>query len=101
MGQKSADLLRLIPDTQVDVVERCSGHGGTFGIMKQTRPAALKVGQAHHPAGGAEGQRRALFRLPLACKHIGQMLIAETGDAAQPRQSHPIEIFARAYGLQE
>ena len=45
MGQKSAEMLRLIPDTKVDVVERCSGHGGTFGVMKNTRPLADKVGK--------------------------------------------------------
>ena len=37
--------------------------------------------------------------LIILCTPIGQMLVAETGDAAQPRQSHPIEILARAYGL--
>ncbi len=37
MGAKSAELLRMIPETKVDLVERCSGHGGTFGVMKKTR----------------------------------------------------------------
>ena len=36
MGAKSAEMLRLIPGTKVDLVERCSGHGGTFGVMKET-----------------------------------------------------------------
>lgn len=101
MGQKSADLLRLIPGAKVDVVERCSGHGGTFGIMKQTRPAALKVGKPTTRQVAQKANAELCSDCPLACKHIGQMLVAETGDIAQPRQSHPIEIFARAYGLQE
>jgi glycerol-3-phosphate dehydrogenase subunit C len=49
MGAKSAELLRLIPDTKVDVVERCSGHGGTFGVMTATRRAAPAV-SARSPA---------------------------------------------------
>ena len=35
MGQKGAEMLRLIPDTEINVIERCSGHGGSWGIMKE------------------------------------------------------------------
>jgi glycerol-3-phosphate dehydrogenase subunit C len=38
-------MLRLIPDTKVDLVERCSGHGGAFGVMKATHAIAVKVGK--------------------------------------------------------
>ena len=99
MGAKSAELLRLIPDTKVDLIERCSGHGGTFGVMKQTRPMAVKVGRPAARQVAKADDAELCSDCPLACKHLGQLLIAETGDAAQPRQSHPIEIFARAYGL--
>ena len=99
MGAKSAEMLRLIPDTKVDLIERCSGHGGTFGVMKRTRPMAVKVGKPAARQVAKAGDAELCSDCPLACKHLGQLLIAETGDAAQPRQSHPIEIFARAYGL--
>ena len=45
VGPKSAELLRLIPQATVSVVERCSGHGGTFGVLKETRDLAVKVGR--------------------------------------------------------
>ena len=45
MGNKARDMLKLIPNIKIDVVERCAGHGGTFGIMKQTHNLALKVGK--------------------------------------------------------
>jgi len=99
MGAKSAEMLRLIPDTQVELVERCSGHGGTFGVMKETFPVAKKVGKAAARQVAQKGSAELCSDCPLACKHLGQLLTAETPDAAQPRQSHPIEIFARAYGL--
>src|SRR5206468_957921 len=55
MGAKSAEMLRLIPDTRVELVERCSGHGGTFGVMKATHQIANKVGRparrSARPAG--------------------------------------------------
>lgn len=98
MGAKSAEMLRLIPDTRIDLVERCSGHGGTFGVMKQTRPLAVKVGK---PAARQVAQKQSdtlCSDCPLACKHLGQLLMAEAGEGPQPAQAHPIEILARAYG---
>jgi glycerol-3-phosphate dehydrogenase subunit C len=100
MGAKSAELLRMIPDTKVDLIERCSGHGGTFGVMKETHDVAMKVGK---PAARqvAKAQNETLCSdCPLACKHLGQLLEAELpADGHQPVRGHPIEIFARAYGL--
>jgi glycerol-3-phosphate dehydrogenase subunit C len=99
MGAKSAEMLRLIPDTRVELVERCSGHGGTFGVMKNTRPSAVKVGKPTARQVAQKGAETLCSDCPLACKHLGQLLTAETqAGAAAPRQAHPIEIFARAYG---
>ncbi|WP_374574184.1 (Fe-S)-binding protein [Phenylobacterium sp.] len=99
MGAKSAEMLRLIPDTKVELVERCSGHGGTFGVMKETRPMAVKVGKPAARQVAQKGSETLCSDCPLACKHLGQLLSAETPDAVQPKQAHPIEIFARAYGV--
>jgi len=100
MGAKSAEMLRLIPETKIDLVERCSGHGGTFGVMKKTRPMALKVGKAAARQVAQKADETLCSDCPLACKHLGQMLIAELpAGAAQPVQAHPIEILARSYGL--
>ncbi|KAF0178057.1 MAG: glycerol-3-phosphate dehydrogenase [Hyphomonadaceae bacterium] len=101
MGQKSAEMLKLIPDTKVDVVERCSGHGGTFGVMKQTRPLAMKVGR---PAAKQVAQKKnatVCSDCPLACKHLGQIVSEEYSDLSGGKiaEAHPIEVFARAYGL--
>ena len=45
MGNKARDMLKLIPNIKIDVVERCAGHGGTFGVMKSTHNLATKVGK--------------------------------------------------------
>jgi len=101
MGAKSAEMLRLIPDTRVELVERCSGHGGTFGVMKATHHVANKVGRPAARQVAQKATETLCSDCPLACKHLGQLLSAETkGDAhAAPRQAHPIEIFASAYAL--
>ena len=99
MGPKSADMLRLIPDTRVEIVERCSGHGGTFGVMKETYPLAVKIGKPTAKQVAQKDSAEFCSDCPLACKHIGQIMAEGAGDAPQPRQSHPIEILARAYGM--
>ena len=100
MGAKSAELLKLIPDTRIDLVERCSGHGGTFGVMKATRPHAIKIGKPTARQVAQKANDTLCSDCPLACKHLGQLLTTETKDgAAPPVQAHPIEVFARAYGF--
>jgi glycerol-3-phosphate dehydrogenase subunit C len=100
MGAKSAQMLRLIPGAKVDVVERCSGHGGTFGVMKETHAVAVKVGRPVARQVAQAGNSVLCSDCPLACKHLGQLVSAELADGiAEPRQAHPIEIFASAYGL--
>ncbi len=101
MGAKSAQMLRLIPGAKVDVVERCSGHGGTFGVMKESHAIAVKVGKPTAHQVAQKGNEALCSDCPLACKHLGQLVSAELTDGtAPPRQAHPIEIFALAYDLQ-
>ncbi len=100
MGAMSAQMLRLIPGAKVDVVERCSGHGGTFGVMKETRPMAVKVGKPAARQVAAKANATLCSDCPLACKHLGQLLTVDLpAGAPPPREAHPIEVFARAYGL--
>jgi glycerol-3-phosphate dehydrogenase subunit C len=100
MGAKSAEMLRLIPGTKVDLVERCSGHGGTFGVMKETHDIAVKVGKPAARQVAQKGNETLCSDCPLACKHLGQIVAADLKQGqSPPLQAHPIEILARAYGL--
>jgi glycerol-3-phosphate dehydrogenase subunit C len=100
MGAKSAEMLRLIPDTKIDVVERCSGHGGTFGVMKGTHAIAVKVGKPAARQVAGKANETLCSDCPLACKHLGELVSADLAEgAAPPREAHPIEVLARAYGL--
>ena len=64
MGPKAAEMLRLIPDTPVDVIERCSGHGGTFGVVKQTHEVAVKIGRPVFRAAAAQSRGAHRVGLP-------------------------------------
>ncbi|HEY5047091.1 MAG TPA: heterodisulfide reductase-related iron-sulfur binding cluster [Rhizomicrobium sp.] len=105
MGPKAAEMLRLIPDTPVDVIERCSGHGGTFGVLKETRGIAQKVGRPAMRAALSQARGHIVSDCPLAAAHIVQgarELASRDGNDLPTREpQHPIEIFARAYSLLE
>ena len=42
IGLKTRDLLQLVPDTQVDAIERCSGHDGTYAVKKEFHDISKK-----------------------------------------------------------
>ena len=98
VGPKSAELLRLIPDAKVSVVERCSGHGGTFGVLKETRPLAVKVGRPAARAAAKAEPDTICSDCPLAAKHLVQ-LVDDLNENTPPEAKHPIEVFAAAYQL--
>jgi glycerol-3-phosphate dehydrogenase subunit C len=66
--------------------------------MKDTAPVARRVGKPTARQVAQKGQETLCSDCPLACKHLGQLLSAEAG-GREPVQAHPIELFARAYGL--
>jgi glycerol-3-phosphate dehydrogenase subunit C len=101
MGPKAAEMLRLIPEADIKVIERCSGHGGSWGIMKAHFETALKVGRTAARQAANSGKTYVASECPLAGMHLIQGI--ERQEAESPpnldRAPHPIELFARAYGL--
>ncbi len=100
MGQKGAEMLRLIPDTAVTVIERCSGHGGSWGIMKDTFEVGLKVGKPVARQAAKAANPHVVSECPLARDHILQG-IERLGDKVDGVSSaqHPVQLLAKAYGL--
>jgi glycerol-3-phosphate dehydrogenase subunit C len=101
MGPKGAEMLRLIPKTRVAVIERCSGHGGIWGTRSENFDVAVKVGKPAAQAALKNNTSHVASECPLAAEHLVQVMeMAEGQETPRPfRADHPIEIFARAYGL--
>ena len=99
MGQKGAQMLRLIPEAQVNVIERCSGHGGSWGVMKDHFDVALKVGKPVAKQMLDKTTDYVVSECPLAATHIAQGMQVISPDASIKETRHPIEILAQAYGL--
>ena len=97
MGIKARDMLKLIPNIKIDVVERCAGHGGTFGVMKQTHDLAIKVGRPTARQIKSKNNKYMASDCPLAGKHLKQ-LEADT-NISNDEALHPIELMAKSYKL--
>ena len=99
MGHKAAEMLKLIPDADLAVIERCSGHGGSWGIMKENFATALKVGKPVARQAISSGKALIASECPLAAEHIVQGMERLDATKAPEHAFHPIQLFARAYGL--
>ena len=100
IGQKGAELLRLLPDADVAVIERCSGHGGAWGFKAQNFETALKVGKPAARQAQSSGKSYIVSECPLSGPHIVQGMERLDAQANKPELlAHPIELIARAYGV--
>ena len=97
MGNKALEMLKNIPETKVDVVERCAGHGGTFGVMKDTRKAAVKYGRTTARQIKNKKTKYVVSECPLASKHLDGLLNENTEE--EIISMHPIEILSKSYNL--
>ena len=93
MGLKTRDILKLVPDTTIDVIERCSGHNGTYAVKKEFRSASVKIGrpvvqrvEKAHPDHYASD-----------CPMAGHQI--ESGLTGHQRPDHPLKLLRIAYGI--
>jgi len=93
IGLKSAEILRLIPGAEVNVVEKCSAVDGTWGFKKQYHELSLKLAQPLFDAITTADAPVTATDCPLAALQI------EQGTGRQAK--HPIRILAAAYGIEE
>jgi len=91
IGFKSRDILSLIPGAQVEVIEKCSGVDGTWGLKKEYYELSMKVAEPLFRGIEAAEPDVTVTDCPLAALQIAQ------GTKRQAR--HPIQVLARAYGL--
>ncbi len=93
IGMKTRDFLKLVPDTEVTHIERCSGHDGTYAVksetydkaMKIARPVVNRVKQAEPDTFGSD------------CPMAGRMIAH--GMEGSGEAEHPITMVRKAYGV--
>jgi len=93
IGPKTRDVLALVPDTQVQVIERCSGHDGTYGVKEKTYALSRKIAKPVETRVAQSNAAHFASDCPMAASHIAHGL----GD--NPRAESPISLLRKAYGI--
>ena len=93
IGLKTRDVLNLVPNTAIDVIERCSGHNGTYAVKKEFRPASVKIGK---PVMNRV-EKAAPDHYTSDCPMAGHQI--ETGLKDPKEPSHPLKLLRQAYGI--
>lgn len=92
IGLKTKSVLELVPGTEVDAIERCSGHDGTYGVKKCSRTASLKIARPVISRVKQSEPDHFISDCPMAGAQIAGGLDAT--DAM-----HPISLLRSAYRL--
>jgi glycerol-3-phosphate dehydrogenase subunit C len=93
LGLKTRDLLRLVPGTTLDTIERCSGHDGTYGVKKRFRAASMRIGRPVMQRVQAAQCDHYASDCPMAGHQI------ESGLKEARAPEHPLRLLRLAYGL--
>lgn len=93
MGFKTRDVLKLIPGTEVHVVEKCTAMDGTWAMKKEYYP--LSLGYARKAVAEMEQAKPEVFATD--CTLSALQIEAVRGE----RPAHPITLLREAYGIEE
>ena len=94
IGQKTRELLEMVPGTKVSTVERCSGHDGTWGVKTEYFEQSMKIGRPVFRQMAEGDPDHVSSDCAIAARHI------EQGAGLPPgKKRHPISLMRLAYGI--
>jgi len=96
VGQKTREMLEMIPDTAVTTIERCAGHDGTWGVKKEYFDNSMKIGRPVFRQMAAAEPDWISSDCPIAGRHILQGMGEEK---KQAEKAHPLTLLRKAYGI--
>jgi Fe-S oxidoreductase len=95
IGNKTRDALQLA-GAEVTLVERCSGHDGTWGVKSEFFEKSMKIGKPVFRQMAEPAPDYVSSDCAIAARHILQGM----GEAATAQKQHPITLLRIAYGLE-
>jgi len=93
IGMKTRDLLQLVPETEVEAIERCSGHDGTYAVKKEFHEVSMKICQPVINRVEKTGADHYCSDCPMAGHQI------ENGLPERREPEHPLRLLRHAYGI--
>ena len=99
MGQKTREMFELVPQTQVNTVERCAGHDGTWGVKKEYFDESMKIGRPVFRQMATTEPDYVSSDCAIAGRHIKQGITDSGLEKGNAEKCHPLTLIRMAYGL--
>jgi Fe-S oxidoreductase len=106
VGQKTREALSLVPGTEINTVERCSGHDGTWGVKSEYFTNSMKIGRPVFRQMASTQPDWISSDCPIAARHIEQGIDEardEGASASNPgptaKKAHPLTLMRIAYAI--
>lgn len=93
IGLKTRDVLKLVPGTEVDPIERCSGHDGTYAVKQEFHDISMKIAKPVVQ----RVQQAAADHYSSDCPMAGHQI--ENGLKNEKLPEHPLTLLRMAYGI--
>ncbi len=93
IGLKTRDLLQLVPGTEIDTIERCSGHDGTYAVKSEFHEASMKICRPIV----SRVQKAQSDHYASDCPMAGHQIENGLKDDSAP--THPLSLLRKAYGI--
>ena len=97
IGSKSFSLLNLVTKEKNINVEKCSGHGGTWGIKSKWNKTAKKVGLPAARQVFKKEDSILVSTCPLAALHLQDINDEKKIANHKEKIYHPLEVLANSY----
>ncbi len=93
IGLKTRDVLQLVPGTTIDVIERCSGHDGTYAVKSEYHRISMKIAGPVVSRVEQSGCDHYVSDCPMAGHQI------ENGLREKRQPESPFALLRHAYGI--
>ncbi len=93
MGLKTREILKLVPDTQFETIERCSGHDGTYAVKREFHEVSMRIARPVVQKISASAADHYASDCPMAGHQIEHGLNDGRGPV------HPLKLLRTAYGI--
>ena len=93
IGPKTKDVLSLVPGTKIEVIERCSGHDGTYGVRAGTYEKSQKIARPVIKRVKEMNADYLVSDCPMAATQIADGLELKHGE------TNPLTLLRKAYGI--
>lgn len=93
IGPKTKQVLSLIPDTEINAIERCSGHDGTYGVRNDTWVKSQKIARPVISRAEKMEADYLVSDCPMAATQIAD------GLKLKHSENNPMSLLRKAYGI--